>query len=527
MLKRHLASLVVIGLAATVSAQPFRVAWTKNQPILMPPNENILLHARDMGGGIYGVFGNLTNGSDIQPMFARINRYGVIQGSGLLTGFFGDKASHFMDYTDDSCMSFQTQLPNGRMGIGVARINQAGNTLYRTVREINTYPGYERIIDAVVDPTGAVYLLGDAQTSPTASSLFLAKFNPNGTSSWTRAWFQNKGLDLSLNNDGTVTVCKLGNFEIQGLAILPNGSTRWTVTLSDGLVDMASPFKAQSVPVEGSTVFATSYTDTTASMNRLVVRKLNSITAVDDWETPQQFASNTRSIRLDNLHASRVNNMWDLLVSSIQKANGLTTANFDKVNHGNGSFAWQRNRPLAASPIDHTQVSTAFSDPFGEHYFLMGNSVGMSHFVKYAPNGTLRWSIPLSTPGGEAIQCATMLGFTDIMISSYSYGATDTGTFGMVAIQQPSVALNDNYNVKMNAPTTPSMPVINNDRYAAGATITVSTAPQNGTVQMFSNGVFRYTPNNGFSGQDTFQYTLSKPGLSPSTALVRLNVTAP
>lgn len=528
---RLYATLPLALLAATSSAAIVRQQWIKNQPFLIPPNENILLRAKDLGGGLYGVYGNLSDGAVTQPMFGRFNRYGVHQASGVLPGFLGDIATHFMDYTDDSCMSFRTTLFNGRPGIGVARINQAGNTVYRTTREINTYNGFENIIDSAVDPTsGAIYVLGEAQASANGASAFLAKFNANGSQSWVRSWYQNDALDLLALPDGSVVVSKLGNFEIQMVRVLSTGTTAWTRVMSEGLVDpTGNPPSAESISFNFTNLgFAASYRDVTNGMDRLVVKNINVANGSEDWEFVQQDASATNKVTFQDFHFLKVNNFADVIISSIHRdqTNGQTTARFNKVNL-DGTSEWTRSYLLGPLPNDHPQVSASFSDPYGEHYFLVGNNHGLTHLLKYAPNGTRRWDMISSTPGGQAIQCATMLGFTDILISSYSFGATDTGNFMMVGYQQSAVALNDNYSVKMNAPSIPSTAVIANDRYAAGATITVTTPPANGTVVMYSNGIFRYTPNNGFQGQDTFTYTLSKPGLDPSSALVRLNVQAP
>lgn len=55
-------------------------------------------------------------------------------------------------------------------------------------------------------------------------------------------------------------------------------------------------------------------------------------------------------------------------------------------------------------------------------------------------------------------------------------------------------------------------------------TATLATGPQNGTVTMGSCGVYTYTPNEGFSGQDTFTYEVSDGKGGTDTAEVCIEV---
>ncbi len=106
-------------------------------------------------------------------------------------------------------------------------------------------------------------------------------------------------------------------------------------------------------------------------------------------------------------------------------------------------------------------------------------------------------------------------------------GATSTGTaqrtINVSEANQPPVAVDHSYTAVGNTPlgvgTTPAGPaatvsgsVLNGDSdpdSASAITVTGNTAPANGTVTMNPDGTFTYLPAAGFSGTDSFQYTVT------------------
>ena len=73
-----------------------------------------------------------------------------------------------------------------------------------------------------------------------------------------------------------------------------------------------------------------------------------------------------------------------------------------------------------------------------------------------------------------------------------------------------TIALDDSAITPPNTPVT--IDVVANDTSGTGtlnlATITIPTAPLNGTVADNLDGTFTYTPNTNFSGPDSFDYTV-------------------
>lgn len=87
----------------------------------------------------------------------------------------------------------------------------------------------------------------------------------------------------------------------------------------------------------------------------------------------------------------------------------------------------------------------------------------------------------------------------------------------------PLFATNDTNKTEVDTPVTGN--VITND---SGRQITVTdyTQPSNGTVVVNPDGSYTYTPNPGFTGTDTFTYTITDEYGEERTASVTINVLA-
>jgi len=97
------------------------------------------------------------------------------------------------------------------------------------------------------------------------------------------------------------------------------------------------------------------------------------------------------------------------------------------------------------------------------------------------------------------------------------------GSGGTPMTTVPTVyAANDAFAVDEDTPLI-NANVLTNDPGLATATVTVISPPTNGVVAMNANGVFTYTPNENFSGTDTFLYSAALGG-SNYPAQVTLNV---
>jgi len=101
-------------------------------------------------------------------------------------------------------------------------------------------------------------------------------------------------------------------------------------------------------------------------------------------------------------------------------------------------------------------------------------------------------------------------------------GNTDTATVTIDVINPDAVnAVNDSYSVFTD--TAVSGNLLNND-VGEGLTVTSNTAPANGTVTVTQFGDFTYRSNPGFTGIDTFEYTITDIIGDTDTATVTITV---
>jgi len=163
-----------------------------------------------------------------------------------------------------------------------------------------------------------------------------------------------------------------------------------------------------------------------------------------------------------------------------------------------------------------------FADRFGRHFvvgsdistdepgfaFLRGTQwTGMENLYirNYHPlEGYIVWDATFNENTGE------------VAAATSGYGSS------IICLQQAAEAVDDAYTMPSSASFAPTRSVLYNDRFAADATAVLVSPPSNGTVALGNDGRFTYTPDQRFSGTDSFTYRATKPGLNPSLATVTL-----
>ena len=124
---------------------------------------------------------------------------------------------------------------------------------------------------------------------------------------------------------------------------------------------------------------------------------------------------------------------------------------------------------------------------------------------------------------------------------SFDYTVTDgrggystaTVDIGVAAVNDAPVAVADAYAGTSDTPLVvgASSGVLSNDTDADGDVLTVdgfdAASVSGGTVSMNADGSFTYTPPAGFTGNDTFAYTVADGNGGTNTQTVSVNVTAP
>jgi ELWxxDGT repeat protein len=120
---------------------------------------------------------------------------------------------------------------------------------------------------------------------------------------------------------------------------------------------------------------------------------------------------------------------------------------------------------------------------------------------------------------------------------SFTYKVTDgmddsnvaTVNITVTSVTEGPVAVDDNYSTNQNTSLTVAAPgVLGNDSDGDGDPLTAGSAsiPANGAVAFNADGSFTYTPNNNFTGTDSFTYVVSSLG-GTDTGQVNITITAP
>ena len=173
---------------------------------------------------------------------------------------------------------------------------------------------------------------------------------------------------------------------------------------------------------------------------------------------------------------------------------------------------------LKELPFDTATVT----DKLDEHFELVPGQTGVTD----NGNGTFTVTYPnkITTDAQEiTVKIKAKAGYAG---SSYTNaGCTFNATVGDLTYSQefaekPSAvikpdAVNDSYTVNQGETlTVADVPVLDNDKNEIvnnpDKNVSIKakkvTDPQNGTITFNEDGTFTYTPNNGFSGEDTFTY---------------------
>jgi len=108
-------------------------------------------------------------------------------------------------------------------------------------------------------------------------------------------------------------------------------------------------------------------------------------------------------------------------------------------------------------------------------------------------------------------------------------GSGGSATATVTVIVEPAndgpMAVDDEVTIPQDTPIV--IPVLTNDTDIDGDPLTVTDVmdPANGSVTINADGTITYTPNSGFLGVDTFEYTISDGNGGTDTATVTLTVT--
>jgi hypothetical protein len=150
------------------------------------------------------------------------------------------------------------------------------------------------------------------------------------------------------------------------------------------------------------------------------------------------------------------------------------------------------------------------------------------------PDGNISLTGPDASGAGtiDITPAANENGSADITITAtdgVGNTATNTFTLNVTAVDDPPAAEDDSYTMDEDGTLRVSAPgVLDNDTHPDDDALTLSAVPvndpSNGTVNLSTDGSFRYTPDADFAGMDQFTYEVQDPDGDVDEATVTITV---
>ena len=165
-----------------------------------------------------------------------------------------------------------------------------------------------------------------------------------------------------------------------------------------------------------------------------------------------------------------------------------------------------RNRPVEIAVLDND------TDPDGDALTVTETTTPADGSVVVNPDGTIFYAPAAGFSGTESFDYTVSDGI-----------ATDTATVTVAVGNGAPVAADDEASTGRNRPVDIAVLANDSDPDGDALTVTETTTPADGTVIVNDDGTVTYTPDPGFSGTDTFDYTVSD-GIATDTATVTVAV---
>ncbi len=170
----------------------------------------------------------------------------------------------------------------------------------------------------------------------------------------------------------------------------------------------------------------------------------------------------------------------------------------------------------ASITIDGSQILANDSDADGDPFSIISVGQASNGTAVLNGNGSITYTPDADFAGSDS--------FTYTIRDSKGGSATATVSVEVNPYDDPPKAKNDSASTEIDSAVTINALANDSDPDGDALTITAFAQPNNGTVSLNQNGSFTYTPNKGFEGTDSFQYTLSDGNGGQDTALVSVEV---
>ena len=326
--------------------------------------------------------------------------------------------------------------------------------------------------------------------------------------------------------NGSVTFNADGSFEYTPNADF-NGSDSFTYTVSDGELSDTGTVNVTVVAVNDAPA-ATNDSGSTSENEAVEINVLTNDTDVD---------GDTLGVSAVGLASNGTVVIGDGGVVEYTPDEGFSGSDSFSYTVSDGEFSDTATVSVTVESIGTVnEAPVAVGDSFSgdEDTVIAGNVLANDtdadedDLTATLGNGPTNGSVTLNTDGSfEYIPDADFNGSDSFSYVVSDGELTDTAIVELTVnpVNDSPIASNDNANTNVNQVVDIS--VVNNDTDVDGDSLSVSdvTAAANGNVTITRSGSVAYTPNAGFSGSDSFTYTVTDGELTDS-ATVNVSVKA-
>lgn len=523
MKRAGLCTLALATVAATASAQQYRVAWMRTNANIDTKLDTARTGLVNSQGKFVVAGAAIQANGDHEANVTIFSRDWTFLDDVSLTFATGTNAEFYKiiqvgAFYYAAARYRANGAPNDQ--ILIAKFDLALNKVAERIITATPGAGNEQPTDMVMDANGNLYVCGIA-THGAGFENFLIRVNSN--------------LNAHLNfNIGQLTPTFMK----------PTLATNGIIAILIGLLTSAGP-RIQSYSSVGALnydwglAYGAGYSNFMFALSDTVVNGFAYMSTASTLENPPGTFTSYGAVNRVNANAGVLVNQSVLPstpgVGQIKPrvlVNGLPAAK--RVN----ALFDRGNRPTVYSmtdilgPTTSWQSTVAFDwssglvvDKWGGTYLSAASPApaGNSMMAKLSPSNIYQFGWP-APQAGFLLPFMEQSNIYDERSGDILTLKTDNNRMQLTCVKQAPITAPESFVVHSGVPFSPPSSVFGNDRYWGDAVVSIAVPPNHGTVSINAFGYFTYTSNNGFVGADTFTYRLVKPGLTQSGATISLDV---